>query len=107
MKKKNRKRRGAFGTKIETRTRAEKNRIKIETRKTRAELIRENPIREGDDELLNSNQVCAILNICSETLRGLRDKKAIGFIVVSAGHYRYYRKRHVEAFMQSRESKVR
>jgi hypothetical protein len=103
MKKKNR------STKIATRrTRAEKNRIvKIETYKTRADIIRENPIREGDDEILNNHQVCAILGICSKTLKRLRDKKAIGFIVVSASNYRYYRKRHVEAFIQRREMNAR
>ena len=103
MKKKNR------STKIATRkTRAEKNRIvKIETYKTRAEMIRENPIREGDDELLTGHQACAILSICSKTLKRLRDKKVIGFIVISNGNYRYYRRRHVEAFMQRREMKAR
>jgi Helix-turn-helix domain len=103
MKKKNR------ITKIATyKTRAEKNRtINIETYKTRAEIIRENPIREGDDEILNDNQACAILGICSKTLKRLRDRKMIGFIVVNAGNYRYYRQRHVDAFLKSRESKAR
>ena len=89
-------------------TRAEKNRnVKIETYKTRAEIIRENPIREGDDEILTGHQACAILSISSKTLKRLRDKKVIGFIVISDGNYRYYRRRHVEAFMQRREMKAR
>jgi Helix-turn-helix domain len=102
MKKKNR------ITEIATRkTRAENRIVKIETYKTRAEIKAENPIREGDDEILTGHQACAILSISSKTLKRLRDKKVIGFIVVSAGNYRYYRKRHVEAFLERREMKAR
>ena len=81
--------------------------VKIETYKTRAEIKAENPIREGDDEILTGHQACAILSISSKTLKRLRDKKMIGFIVISAGNYRYYRKRHVEAFLQRREMNAR
>ncbi len=93
---------------IASKTRVEKNRnVNIETYKTRAEIIRENPTREGDDELLTGQQACAILSSSSKTLKRLRDKKEIGFIVISAGNYRYYRKRHVEAFLQRREMNAR
>jgi hypothetical protein len=96
-------------TKIPTRkTRAGKNRtVNIETYKTRAEIIRENPTREGDDEILTGFQVCAILNISSKTLKRLRDKKEIGFITITAGNFRYYRRRHVETFLQRREMNAR
>lgn len=88
-------------------TRAENRIVKIETYKTRAEMIRENPIREGDDEILNGNQACAILGICSKTLKRLRARKMIGFIVINAGNYRYYRQRHIGAFLERREMKAR
>jgi Helix-turn-helix domain len=88
--------------------RAEKNRtVNIETYKTRAQIKRENPVRDGDDELLTGQQTCAILDISSRTLYRLREKKEIGFITIGTNNYRYYRKRHVEAFMQRREMNAR
>jgi hypothetical protein len=80
-----------------------KNRIaNIATYKTRAEIIRENPIRAGDDEILDSNQVCAVLKISSSTLGRYRRNKSIRFTMLSQTNYRY-RKSDIEAFMASRQ----
>ena len=82
-----------------------KNRINnrecdIETYKTRAEIKRENPVREGDDEFLRGNQVCAIIGISSSTLcRGNgKTPPLIPFIRLNRNSYRY-RKSDVEAYM--------
>ena len=80
-----------------------KNRIaKIETYKTRAEIIAENPVRAGDDESLTGNQVCAVLGVSSSTLGRYRQKKNIRFTMLSQSNYRY-RKSDIEAFMVSRQ----
>jgi excisionase family DNA binding protein len=79
-----------------------KRECKIETYKTRAEMIAENPIRDGDDEFLNSAQVCAILGISSSTLSRYNRKKSIRFTMLSQSNYRY-RKSDVEAYMVSRQ----
>ena len=80
-----------------------RNRIaNIETYKTRAEIIAENPVREGDDEILDSSQVCAILRISSSTLGRYRQNKSIRFTMLSQTNYRY-RKSDIEAFMASRQ----
>ena len=80
-----------------------KNRIaNIETYKTRAEIIAENPVRKGDDEFLTGNQVCALLSVSSSTLGRYRRKKIIRFTVLSQSNYRY-RKSDIEAFMVSRQ----
>jgi len=81
--------------------------IKIATYKTLAEIKRENPPREGDDEVLTGQEACAILGSPSTTLKNLRDKKEIGCIIISPGTYRYYRKRHIEAFLKRREKPAR
>ncbi len=43
----------------------------IETYKTRAEIIAQNPVREGDEDYLRSARVCAIVGISSTTLKPL------------------------------------
>jgi predicted DNA-binding transcriptional regulator AlpA len=82
--------------------RMKKNRIaKIETYKTRAELIAQNPIRDGDDEFLNGAQVCSIIGISSSTLsrRNTERPPSIPFIRLKKNNYRY-RKSDVEAYLQ-------
>jgi predicted DNA-binding transcriptional regulator AlpA len=72
----------------------------IATYKTRAELIRENPVREGEEDFLRSARVCAILGISSTTLSRWNTEKPprIPFIRLSKGNYRW-RKSDVEAYM--------
>jgi hypothetical protein len=60
-----------------------------------------------NDPLLTSEQVCADLDISSKTLSRLRAKKAIGFITINPGNYRYRKFAHVEAFLNRRETKTR
>jgi hypothetical protein len=45
-----------------------KKECEIATYKTRAEIIAQNPVREGDEDYLRSARVCAILGISSTTL---------------------------------------
>jgi hypothetical protein len=75
-----------------------KRECKIETYKTRAEIIAQNPLREGDDEFLRSARVCAILGISSTALSRWNTEKPprIPFIILSKGNYRW-RKSDVEA----------
>jgi hypothetical protein len=61
---------------------------------------------ETKPEWLSSEDVCVALGISAKTLSRLRAKKAIGFLVVNDGSYRYHHQRHVEAFVKSRESKA-
>jgi|GraSoi_2013_80cm_1033760.scaffolds.fasta_scaffold63926_2 hypothetical protein len=61
-----------------------------------------------NDPLLTSEQACVELgNISSKTLGRLRAKKAIGFITINPGNYRYRKFAHVEAFLNRRETKTR
>lgn len=61
-----------------------------------------------NDPLLTSEQACIELgNISSKTLGRLRAKKAIGFITINPGNYRYRKYAHVEAFLNRRETKVK
>jgi hypothetical protein len=61
-----------------------------------------------NDPLLTSEQACIELgNISSKTLSRLRAKKAIGFITINPGNYRYRKFAHIEAFLNRRETKTR
>ena len=61
-----------------------------------------------NDPLLTPEQVCVELGgISLKTLSRLRAKKAIGFITINPGNYRYRKFAHVEAFLNRRETKVR
>ena len=61
-----------------------------------------------NDPLLTSEQACIELgNISSKTLSRLRVKKAIGFITINPGNYRYRKFAHIEAFLNRRETKTR
>jgi predicted DNA-binding transcriptional regulator AlpA len=73
----------------------------IATYKTRAEIIAENPGREGDEDYLRSARVCAIVGISSTTLSRWNTEKPprIPFIRLSKGNYRW-RKSDVEAYLQ-------
>jgi len=72
----------------------------IATYKTRAEIIAQNPVREGDEDYLRSARVCATLGISSTTLSRWNTEKPprIPFIILSKGNYRW-RKSDVEAYM--------
>src|SRR5882724_6593612 len=72
----------------------------IATYKTRAEIIAQNPVREGDEDYLRSARVCTILGISSTTLSRWNTEKPprIPFIILSKGNYRW-RKSDVEAYM--------
>ena len=76
----------------------------IATYKTRAEIIAQNPVREGDDEFLRSVRVCAILDISSTTLSRWNTERPprIPFIRFSRSNYRY-RKSDVEAYMNRQQ----
>jgi predicted DNA-binding transcriptional regulator AlpA len=73
----------------------------IATYKTRAEMIAENPVREGDEDYLRSARVCAIVGISSTTLSRWDTEKPprLPFIRLSKGNYRW-RKSDVEAYLQ-------
>jgi predicted DNA-binding transcriptional regulator AlpA len=77
-----------------------KKECEIATYKTRAEIIAQNPVREGDDEFLRSARVCATMGISSTTLSRWNTEKPprIPFIILSKGNYRW-RKSDVEAYM--------
>jgi predicted DNA-binding transcriptional regulator AlpA len=79
-----------------------KKECEIETYKTRAEIIAQNPVREGDEDYLRSARVCATLGISSTTLSRWNTEKPprIPFIMLSRGNYRW-RKSDVEAYMNS------
>jgi predicted DNA-binding transcriptional regulator AlpA len=79
-----------------------KKECEIETYKTRAEIIAENPVREGDEDYLRSARVCAIVGISSTTLSRWNTERPprIPFIRFSRSNYRY-RKSDVEAYMNS------
>jgi predicted DNA-binding transcriptional regulator AlpA len=81
-----------------------KKECEIATYKTRAELIAQNPIRDGDEEFLNSARVCAILGISSTTLSRWNTERPprIPFIRFSRSNYRY-RKSDVEAYMNRQQ----
>ena len=78
-----------------------KRECEIETYKTRAEIIAENPVREGDEDYLRSARVCAIVGISSTTLSRWNTERPprIPFIRLSKGNYRW-RKSDVEAYLQ-------
>jgi predicted DNA-binding transcriptional regulator AlpA len=78
-----------------------KKECEIATYKTRAEMIAENPVREGDEDYLRSARVCAIVGISSTTLSRWNTEKPprIPFIRLSKGNYRW-RKSDVEAYLQ-------
>jgi hypothetical protein len=69
-------------------------------------VVSVSPISKNDP-LLTSEQVCVDLDISSKTLSRLRAKKAIGFITINPGNYRYRKFAHVEAFLNRRETKTR
>jgi len=81
-----------------------KKECEIATYKTRAEIIAQNPVRDGDDEFLRSARVCAIVGISSTTLSRWNNEKPprIPFIRLSKGNYRW-RKSEVEAYMVRHE----
>jgi predicted DNA-binding transcriptional regulator AlpA len=78
-----------------------KKECEIATYKTRAELIQENPVRDGDEDYLRSARVCAIVGISSTTLSRWNTEKSprMPFIILSKGNYRW-RKSDVEAYLQ-------
>ena len=78
-----------------------KKECEIETYKTRAEIIAQNPVREGDEDYLRSARVCAIVGISSTTLSRWNTERPprIPFIRLSKGNYRW-RKSDVEAYLQ-------
>src|SRR5450432_2641270 len=73
----------------------------IATYKTRAEIIAQNPVRDGDDEFLRSERVCAIVGISSTTLSRWNNESPprIPFVRLSKGNYRW-RKSELEAYME-------
>jgi len=73
----------------------------IATYKTRAEIIAENPVREGDEDYLRSARVCAILGISSTTLSRWNTERPprIPFVRLSKGNYRW-RKSELEAYLE-------
>jgi predicted DNA-binding transcriptional regulator AlpA len=73
----------------------------IATYKTRAEMIAENPVRDGDEDYLRSARVCAIVGISSTTLSRWNTERPprLPFIRLSKGNYRW-RKSDVEAYLQ-------
>jgi predicted DNA-binding transcriptional regulator AlpA len=79
-----------------------KKECEIETYKTRAEIIAQNPVRDGDEDYLRSARVCATLGISSTTLSRWNTERPprIPFIMLSRGNYRW-RKSDVEAYMNS------
>jgi hypothetical protein len=82
-----------------------KNRIaKIATYKTRAEMIAENPVREGEEDYLRSARVCAMLGISSTTLSRWNTEKPprIPFTMLSKGNYRW-RLSDVEAYLERQQ----
>ena len=78
-----------------------KKECEIETYKTRAEIIAQNPVRDGDDELLTSAKVCAIVGISTTTLSrwNTESPPRIPFVRLSKGNYRW-RKSELEAYLQ-------
>ncbi len=76
----------------------------IATYKTRAELIRENPVRDGEEDFLRSARVCAKMGISSTTLsRWTREKPPrIPFTMLSKGNYRW-RLSDVEAYLERQQ----
>jgi predicted DNA-binding transcriptional regulator AlpA len=85
-----------------------KEECEIATYKTRAELIAENPGREGDEDYLRSARVCAIVGISSTTLNRWNTEKSprIPFIRLSKSNYRW-RKSDVEAYLQRHQIDLR
>ena len=77
-----------------------KKAIEIATYKTRAEIISLNPVRDGDDELLTSAKVCAIVGISTTTLSrwNTESPPRIPFLRLSKGNYRW-RKSELEAYL--------
>jgi len=73
----------------------------IATYKTRAEIIAQNPVRDGDDELLTSARVCAIVGISTTTLSrwNTESPPRIPFVRLSKGNYRW-RKSELEAYLE-------
>jgi predicted DNA-binding transcriptional regulator AlpA len=73
----------------------------IATYKTRAEIIAQNPVRDGDDELLTSSKVCAIVGISTTTLSrwNTESPPRIPFVRLSKGNYRW-RKSELEAYLE-------
>jgi excisionase family DNA binding protein len=59
------------------------------------------PAASVDDPLFTSEQLCSYLEISTRTLKRLTAKKALNFIRLSAGAYRF-RKSAVEAFLGRR-----
>jgi len=78
-----------------------KKAIEIATYKTRAEIISLNPVRDGDDELLTSAKVCAIVGISTTTLSrwNTESPPRIPFLRLSKGNYRW-RKSELEAYLE-------
>ena len=78
-----------------------KKAIEIATYKTRAEIISQNPLRCGDDELLTSAKVCAIVGISTTTLSrwNTESPPRIPFLRLSKGNYRW-RKSELEAYLE-------
>ena len=78
-----------------------KKECEVATYKTRAEIIAQNPVREGDEDYLRSARVCAIVGISSTTLSRWNTERPprISFIRLSKGNYRW-RKSDVEAYLQ-------
>lgn len=78
-----------------------KKQSEIATYKTRAEIIAQNPVRDGDDELLTSAKVCAIVGISTTTLSRWNTERPprIPFVRLSKGNYRW-RKSELEAYLQ-------
>jgi predicted DNA-binding transcriptional regulator AlpA len=81
-----------------------KKECEIATYKTRAEIIAQNPVREGDDELLTSAKVCAIVGISTTTLSrwNTESPPRIPFVRLSKGNYRW-RKSDLEAYLQRQQ----
>jgi predicted DNA-binding transcriptional regulator AlpA len=77
-----------------------KKECEIATYKTRAEIISQNPARDGEDELLTSAKVCAIVGISTTTLSrwNTESPPRIPFLRLSKGNYRW-RKSELEAYL--------
>jgi len=78
-----------------------KKECEIATYKTRAEIIAQNPVRDGEDELLTSAKMCAIVGISTTTLSrsNTESPPRIPFVRLSKGNYRW-RKSELEAYLE-------
>jgi predicted DNA-binding transcriptional regulator AlpA len=81
-----------------------KKECEIAKYKTRAEIIRENPVREGEEDWLRSARVCAIVGISTTTLSrwNTESPPRIPFVRLSKGNYRW-RKSDLEAYLQRQQ----